>query len=76
MFVGRRTDGTIYGTWTCRQPDDADHPNIEELPDDHPDVVAFANRPMVDRNAILAAAIDESRDLTELKTAIKQALRL
>ena len=41
MFVGRRPDGSVYGTWTCRQPDDADHPNVEELPDDHPEVLAF-----------------------------------
>jgi len=45
MFVGRRPDGSIYGTWTSRQPDDADHPGMEELPDNHPDVVAFVNRP-------------------------------
>ena len=44
MFVGKR-DGIIYGTWTCPQPDDADHPGIEALPDNHPDVVAFLNRP-------------------------------
>jgi len=41
MFVGRRLDGSIYGTWTCRQPDDDDHPNVEELSDDHPEVVEF-----------------------------------
>ena len=60
MFVGRRPDGSIYGTWTCRQPDDADHPGMEELPDDHPDVVAFVNRPIpqtVDKVAILEARI-------------------
>jgi len=44
MFVGRRPDGSIYGTWTCRQPDDGDHPNVEELPDDHPEVVEFMKR--------------------------------
>jgi len=60
MFVGRRPDGSIYGTWTSRQPDDADHPGMEELPDNHPDVVAFVNRPQpvaVDKIAALEARI-------------------
>jgi len=60
MFVGRRPDGSIYGTWTSRQPDDADHPGMEELPDNHPDVVAFVNRPQpvaVDKVAALEARI-------------------
>ena len=59
MWVGRK-NGEIYGTWTCRQPDDADHPSMEELPDDHPDVVAFVNRPQpvaVDKVAALEARI-------------------
>lgn len=41
MFVARRQDGSIYGTWTVRQNSDQ-----EELPDDHADVVAFRERPM------------------------------
>lgn len=45
MFVGRNPDGTIYGLWTCPQPDDKNHQNIEELSDDHPDVVTFLNQP-------------------------------
>ena len=60
MFVGRRPDGSIYGTWTSRQPDDADHPGMEELLDDHPDVVAFVNRPLpitVDKVAALETRI-------------------
>lgn len=36
MFIGRREDRTIFGLWTVRQ-----HEGQEELPDDHPDVVAF-----------------------------------
>ena len=35
MFVDRNT-GVIYGTWTVRQ-----WPGQEELPDDHPDILAF-----------------------------------
>ena len=75
MYVGRK-NGEIYGTWTCRQPEDADHSNIEEVPDDHPDVVAFKNRSMPNRTAILAAAIDAASNLQELKTAVKQALNI
>lgn len=41
MFIGRRQDGTIYGCWTSPQPNDADHSGIEEVKDDHPDLVAF-----------------------------------
>ena len=62
MFVGRRLDGSIYGTWTSRQPDDEHHAGMEELPDNHPDVVVFVNRPQpvsVDRMAQLEARIVE-----------------
>lgn len=41
MFIGRRIDNSIYGCWTSRQPDDADHPRQEEVADDHPDLLAF-----------------------------------
>lgn len=41
MFIGRNLDGSIYGTWTSQQREDADHPRLEELPDDHPDVLDF-----------------------------------
>jgi len=41
MFIGRRLDNSLYGCWTTRQPDDADHPRVEEVPDDHPDLLAF-----------------------------------
>lgn len=44
MYIGRRPDGSIYGTWTQRQPEDADHPGMEEVPDDHPEVIAFVTR--------------------------------
>jgi len=44
MFIGRRLDGTIYGAWTCRQPNDADHSLIEEVADTHPDYIAFRDR--------------------------------
>lgn len=47
MFIGRNPDGSIYGTWTCPQPKDANHPLMEEVPDTHPDVVAFLSRPLL-----------------------------
>ena len=47
MFVGRK-NGVIYGAWSIPQPNDADHAGILELPDDHPDVVAFlAPKPVI-----------------------------
>jgi len=44
MFVGRRPDGSIYGLWTVAQAHDSYHVGLEELPDDHPDVVEFQNQ--------------------------------
>ena len=44
MFIGRK-NGVIYGAWSVPQPNDADHAGILELSDDHPDVIAFLNRP-------------------------------
>jgi len=56
MFIGRRLDGTIYGAWTVRQSDDADHPRQEEIADNHPDVIAFlAPKPAVTSAAKLTA---------------------
>lgn len=36
MFIARREDGSIYGSWTVRQFN-----GQEEVPSDHPDLVAF-----------------------------------
>lgn len=36
MFIARRGDNSIYGCWAVRQ-----FPGQEEVPDDHPDLVAF-----------------------------------
>jgi hypothetical protein len=44
MFIARREDGSIYGTWTVRQWD-----GQEQLPDDHADVVAARTRPLPER---------------------------
>jgi hypothetical protein len=46
MFIGRKQNGECYGAWICKQPDDADHPGIEEVTDDHPELLAFINRPI------------------------------
>ena len=46
MFIGRKPDGTIYGAWTCKQPEDSGHLGIEEVAADHPDLIAFQNRPL------------------------------
>jgi hypothetical protein len=55
MFIGRNPDGTIYGVWTSRQPADKDHPGLEEVPDDHPDVLAFGAQQQVKVAATMAA---------------------
>ncbi len=41
MFIARREDGSIYGTWTIRQ-----WVGQEQLTDNHADVVAFMGRPL------------------------------
>lgn len=46
MFIARKEGGTIYGAWSCRQWE-----GQEELPEDHPDLVAFlAPRPPLDES--------------------------
>lgn len=36
MFIARREDGSIYGSWTVQQ-----FKGQEEIPNEHPDLVAF-----------------------------------
>ena len=68
----RRENGVIVGgPYNC----DQQFP-VDELPDDHPEVVAFTRKPIPDRQAVLAAAIDGANNLSELKAAVKQALGL
>lgn len=73
MFIGRRQDGTIYGSWTCKQPDDADHPCMEELPDDHPDVIAFLlpKQKISKRQAAIDALLAEQAKLADAPQAVK-----
>ena len=84
MFIGRNLDGTLYGAWSVRQLDDAFHPRQEEVPDTHPDVVAFlAPKPPIDFSDVtmlqkefkaLALCVAQIGSLTvpQLKTLFKQ----
>jgi hypothetical protein len=74
MFIGRRPDGTIYGCWTTRQPDDEFHPGQEEVADDHPDLVEFIERPrqrpetLADlKAALIAKGTIEQEDIDAVK---------
>lgn len=76
MFVGRRQDGTIYGMWTVAQTPDSDHPGLQELPDDHPDVIAFRDRPRPqpeDRVGDLDRRVNGKTDALEAKDAALDA---
>lgn len=57
MFIGRRLDGSFYGCWRVRQPDDADHPRQEEVSDDDPEVLAFLH-PVLTEDEKAALAVD------------------
>lgn len=54
MFISRRVDGSIYGCWTVKQFE-----GQEELPNDHPEVLAGPQR---DNTAELArlSAVDQA----------------
>ena len=83
MFIGRRLDNSIYGCWTSRQPDDADHPRQEEVADDHPDLLAFlAPRAPIDFSNVdnvekalkalgLVCAVWNGKTPAQLKAAFK-----
>jgi hypothetical protein len=85
MFIGRRLDGTIYGAWSVRQADDADHPLQEEVANDHPDLLAFlAPRPGIDFSDVdnvekglkslgLVTATWGGKTVSQLKAAFKAA---
>jgi hypothetical protein len=46
MFIGRKSDGSIYGAWTSKQLDDEFHTNVEEVSDDNADYILYKNRPI------------------------------
>lgn len=45
-YVRRNEDGKIVATFAVPQPGKAE----EAIPDDHPDMIAFAERPDADQN--------------------------
>jgi hypothetical protein len=67
MFIGRRVDRSIYGCWTSKQPDDADHPGQEEIADNHPDLLAYLTPKTRDPRLI---ADDIERDVAKQDAAI------
>lgn len=71
MFIGRRPDGTLYGAWTSRQPNDADHPGMEEVGEDHPDLVAFQNRPVIKAKSLVEQILSDPQ-FQLLKDEIKK----
>lgn len=75
MFIGRREDGTIYGTWTVKQADDADHPRQEEVPDDHPEVVAFLTRPLRKPQTLAEQLVADDAGMTALKEEFDRRAR-
>lgn len=76
MFTGRLKDGTIYGVWSVAQPDDADHPNITEVKDDDPDVLAFLNRPLpVSERTIDLADVQIKLDRAIVDISVPQPIK-
>lgn len=73
MFIGRRSDGSIYGAWTTKQANDEFHPGMEELADDHPDVADFMTRSVaVDKREL---AIDALLTATAKNADAPQAVK-
>ena len=64
MFIGRREDGTIYGAFSQQQKNDEYHPRLEEVSDDHPDLLAFIHR---DDKIVY---VDLTQEIVGLKTRI------
>ncbi len=61
MYIGRRPDGSIYGSWACPQHEDADHPNLSEVKDDDTELLAFlrTDRPVpVDETKLKLDALE------------------
>ena len=73
MFIGRKPDGSIYGTWTSPQTADAYHIGLEEVPDNHPDIVEFhkprARMPRVGK-AVLDAVLNDPQVPASLKALL------
>ena len=72
MFIGRREDGTIYGMWSVRQPDDEHHRRQEEVADDHPELVAFLSRPRPKPKSLVEQILSDPAQLAALKEALSK----
>lgn len=74
MFIGRRPDGSIYGTWSSPQPKDEFHPGVEEVHDDHPDLVAFTTRdmPVVVDTATRIKALEDRLAAVEMSAVLEK----
>lgn len=72
MYIGRKPDGSVYAAWTMKQPNDADHQGMEEVADDHPDLLAFINRPLP---VAPPDPIDELRVAMKANPAILNSLK-
>ena len=73
MFVGRRPDGTIYGTWTSRQPEDSAHQGIEEVDDDSKEIAEFRKQqPGISKvnKAIIDAVLNDPQVPDTLKALL------
>ncbi|MCI0561158.1 MAG: hypothetical protein MN733_21950 [Nitrososphaera sp.] len=84
MWIGRRLDGTVYGAWTVEQKSDNFHPRLENVDDNHPDVLGFKNRtrkkpvdeitPLKERAALLEAEnLTLKADIALMQTEITTA---
>ena len=79
MYIGRKPDGTIYGVWSVKQPNDADHPGMEEVADDHPDLIAHLEKqamPMANpRQAAIDAILAEMAKREDAPQAITEYMK-
>lgn len=84
MWIGRKPDSSIYGAWSSKPAQDADHQGVEEVADAHPELVAFlAPKPPIDFSDLdnigkgmkaLALCIADLNGLTaaQMRTLFKQ----
>jgi len=70
MYIGRRQDGTIYGAWTSKQQQDKDHKGMEEVVDDHPDLIEFMRSKPMPITTIRQKFALLGIDIEELKTEL------
>lgn len=71
MFIGRRPDGTVYGAWSMKQANDESHPGLEEVAHDHPDLLAFRDRPRRQPKTLVEQLLENPEQLQLLKEALR-----